>query len=397
MSTATQLIHSIPTDPLTGSLSVPIYQTSTFLQEAPGVNKGYDYARSGNPTRSVLENLIATLEGGHTGVAFGSGLAAIDAVVKLLKSGDEIIAVDDIYGGAFRLFTHIYEKFGISIKYVDTTNSQNVSDAISKNTKLIWVETPTNPTLKISDIKAIAAIAKTNDVLLCVDNTFASPALQQPLLLGADIVVHSATKYLGGHSDLIAGVVVTKDAELGAQIKFIQNASGAILAPFDCWLVIRGIETLHLRVQQHCRNAQAIAEFLNTHPQVEKVFYPGLPTHFNHHIAKEQAKGFGGIISFILKDNSIEAADKFVGSTKYFKLAESLGGIKSLICHPAQMTHKSIPAAKRQSAGVADGLVRLSVGLEDAPDLIEDLDTALNELGRNYEVEELIGNLEINN
>lgn len=380
MSTATQLIHCIPTDPLTGSLSVPIYQTSTFEQEAPGINKGYDYARSGNPTRAVLENLIATLEAGHTGVAFGSGLAAIDAVVKLLKTGDEIIAVDDIYGGAFRLFTHIYEKFGISIKYVDTTKAENVADAITKNTKLIWIETPTNPTLKISDIKAIADIAKANNVLLCVDNTFASPALQQPLLLGADLVVHSATKYLGGHSDLIAGVVVAKDAELGAKIKFIQNASGAILAPFDCWLVIRGIETLHLRVQQHCRNAQAVAEFLTTHSQVEKVFYPGLAGHVNHEIAKKQAKGFGGIVSFVLKENSIEAANNLVTSTTYFKLAESLGGVKSLICHPAQMTHKSIPTEKRQAAGVADGLIRLSVGLEDVDDLLIDLEQALGNL-----------------
>ena len=304
MSNATELIHSIPVDPLTGAISVPIYQTSTYVQDAPGVNKGYDYARSNNPTRGTLETIIAQLEKGTVGVAFGSGLAAIDAVVKLLKSGDEILAVDDIYGGAFRLFTHIYEKFGITVNYVDTTDAANVFNAITPNTKLIWLETPTNPTLKVSDIEAIAKIAKANACLLCVDNTFASPALQQPLTLGADIVVHSATKYLGGHSDLIAGLVVTKEKELGEKIKFIQNASGAILAPFDSWLVIRGIETLHLRVQQHCRNAQAVAEFLETHPAIDTVYYPGLKTHLNHNIAKKQSKGFGGIVSFTLKNDT---------------------------------------------------------------------------------------------
>ncbi len=374
---ATQLIHSIPVDPLTGSIGVPIYQTSTFVQEAPGVNKGYDYARSGNPTRTVLEDLIAKLENGSTGVAFGSGLAAIDAVVKLLKSGDEILAVDDIYGGAFRLFTHIYEKFGITVNYVDTTNAENVFNAVTPKTKLIWIETPTNPTLKISDIAAIAKIAKANRCLLCVDNTFASPALQQPLSLGADIVVHSATKYLGGHSDLIAGLVVTKDKELGDKIKFIQNASGAILGPWDSWLVIRGIETLHLRVKQHSTNAQAIAEFLANHPDVDKVYYPGLATHPNHAIAAKQSKGFGGVVSFTLKDDTKEAATVFVTATKYFKLAESLGGVKSLLCQPSQMTHKSIPEEKRRAAGVADSLIRLSVGLEEADDLVKDLEQAL--------------------
>ena len=373
---ATQLIHSIPVDPLTGSIGVPIYQTSTFVQEAPGVNKGYDYARSGNPTRTVLEELIAKLENGSTGVAFGSGLAAIDAVVKLLKSGDEILAVDDIYGGAFRLFTHIYEKFGITVNYVDTTNAENVFNAVTPKTKLIWIETPTNPTLKISDIAAIAKIAKANRCLLCVDNTFASPALQQPLSLGADIVVHSATKYLGGHSDLIAGLVVTKEKELGDKIKFIQNASGGILAPFDSWLVIRGIETLNLRVKQHSANAQIIAEFLESHPDVDKVYYPGLKTHSNHAIAAKQAKGFGGVVSFTLKSDTKEAATAFVTNTKYFKLAESLGGVKSLLCQPSEMTHKSIPAEKRRAAGVADSLIRLSVGLEEAEDLVNDLEQA---------------------
>jgi cysteine-S-conjugate beta-lyase len=380
MSNATELIHSIPVDSLTGAISVPIYQTSTYVQEAPGVNKSYDYARSNNPTRGTLENIIAQLEKGEVGVAFGSGLAAIDAVVKLLKSGDEILAVDDIYGGAFRLFTHIYEKFGIKINYVDTTNVEHVFNALTPNTKLIWLETPTNPTLKVSDIRAITKVAKAHGCLLCVDNTFASPALQQPLTLGADLVIHSATKYLGGHSDLIAGLVVAKEKALGEKIKFIQNASGAILAPFDSWLVIRGIETLHLRVQQHCRNAQAVAEYLETNSAIDKVFYPGLKTHLNHDIAKKQSKGFGGIVSFTLKNDTEQAATAFVTSTNYFKLAESLGGVKSLLCHPAQMTHKSIPAKKRQAAGVADSLIRLSVGLEDVKDLIADLDQAFAKL-----------------
>ena len=388
MSNATELIHSIPVDPLTGAISVPIYQTSTYIQEAPGVNKGYDYARSNNPTRGTLETIIAKLEKGEVGVAFGSGLAAIDAVVKLLKSGDEILAVDDIYGGAFRLFIHIYEKFGIKINYVDTTHVENVFNALTPNTKLIWLETPTNPTLKVSDIRAIAQVAKAHGCLLCVDNTFASPALQQPLTLGADLVVHSATKYLGGHSDLIAGLVVAKEKELGEKIKFIQNASGAILAPFDSWLVIRGIETLHLRVQQHCRNAQAVAKYLETNPAVDKVFYPGLKTHLNHDIAKKQSKGFGGIVSFTLKNDTEQAATAFVTSTHYFKLAESLGGVKSLLCHPAQMTHKSIPSKKRKAAGVADSLIRLSVGLEEAEDLIADLEQAFAKNILNNKVQE---------
>ena len=383
MSNATQLIHSIPVDPLTGAISVPIYQTSTYVQEAPGVNRGYDYARSNNPTRATLESIIAQLEKGSVGIAFGSGLAAIDAVIKLLKSGDEILAVDDIYGGAFRLFTQVYEKFGIKVNYIDTTDAGNVFNAITPKTKLIWLETPTNPTLKISDIESIAKIAKANACLLCVDNTFASPVLQQPLSLGADLVVHSATKYLGGHSDLIAGLVVAREAALGEKIKFIQNASGAILAPFDSWLVIRGIETLPLRVEQHCRNAQAVAEFLETHPAVEKVYYPGLKNHLNHAVAKKQNKGFGGIVSFTLKSNTEAAATDFVTHTKYFKLAESLGGVKSLICHPAQMTHKSIPVEKRRAAGVADSLIRLSVGLEEVEDLINDLEKAFERIKQN--------------
>lgn len=375
---ATQLIHQIPVDPLTGSISVPIYQTSTFVQEAPGVNKGYDYSRTGNPTRAVLEDLIAKLERGHTGAAFASGLAAIDAVLKLLSSGDEILAVDDIYGGAFRLFTHIYEKFGIKVNYVDSTDVQKVFHAVTSKTKLIWIETPTNPTLKISDINAISKIAKANKSLLCVDNTFASPALQQPILHGADIVVHSATKYLGGHSDLIAGLVVAKDKELGDKIKFVQNASGAILSPFDSWLVIRGIETLPLRIKQHSANALAIAQFLETHEDVAKVYYPGLESHPNHEIAKSQSSGFGGVVSFSLKDDTEQAANSFVQSTQLFKLAESLGGVKSLLCHPAQMTHKSIPAELRRANGVPDSLIRLSVGLEESEDLTKDLEQAFN-------------------
>ena len=373
MKETTKILHSIPVDALTGAISTPIYQTSTYVQEAPGVHKGYDYARSNNPTRKVLEDLIATLEGGSNGYAFGSGLAAIDAVVKLLEYGDEIVAVDDIYGGAFRLFTHIYQKFGISVKYVDTTDVANVAEAISAKTKLIWLESPTNPTLKISDIQAIATLAKAHSILLCVDNTFASPAAQKPIALGADIVIHSATKYLAGHSDLIAGLVVTKTETLGEKIKFIQNASGAILAPFDSWLTIRGIETLPLRVKQHSENAQKIAEFLLTQDIVNQVYYPGLPQHKNHEIAKQQQKYFGGVVTFNLKIDDKELATKLVSSTKYFKLAESLGGVKSLICLPCEMTHKSIPREIRYQSGVTDSLIRLSVGLEDVEDLIADL------------------------
>lgn len=378
----TELIHNIPVDPLTGALSVPIYQTSTFVQEAPGVNKGYDYSRTGNPTRAVLENLIAQLEGGTTGAAFSSGLAAIDAVVKLLESGDEIVAVDDIYGGAFRLFTQVYQKFGIKVHYADTSNVEEILNALTPKTKLIWIETPTNPTLKISDIEAIGKLAKAHGCLLCVDNTFASPALQKPLLLGADIVVHSATKYLGGHSDLIAGLAITKDQELGNKIKFLQNACGAVLGPFDSWLLIRGLETLSIRMKQQCITAQKIAEYLGNHPEVDKVYYPGLKAHPNHHIALKQSKGFGGIVSFSLKEDTVDAAIAFATGTKLFKLAESLGGVKSLLSHPATMTHKSIPEEKRKSTGVQDSLIRLSVGLEETEDLVADLEQALTLLTR---------------
>ncbi|WP_026769300.1 PLP-dependent aspartate aminotransferase family protein [Asinibacterium sp. OR53] len=383
MSNATQLIHNIPVDPLTGAVSVPIYQTSTFVQEAPGVNKGYDYTRSGNPTRAALEQLVAQLENGAVGLAFASGLAAIDAVIKLLHSGDEIIAVDDIYGGAFRLFDKVYQQYGIKVNYVDCSDLEQVFNAITPQTKLIWLETPTNPTLKIADIKAIAQLAKVHRCLLCVDNTFASPALQQPLSLGADIVVHSATKYLGGHSDVIAGVVVAREPEIGERLKFFQNACGAVLSPFDSWLTIRGIETLFLRVKQHCAAALAVAQFLETHPAVDKVFYPGLASHPHHDIARKQSKGFGGIVSFTLKDDTEQAAVSFVTHTQLFKLAESLGGIKSLVAHPANMTHKSIPAEKRRAAGVSDSLVRLSVGLEETEDLINDLEATFRHIEKN--------------
>jgi cystathionine beta-lyase len=383
MKEATKILHSIPVDPLTGAISTPIYQTSTFVQESPGVHRGFDYARSNNPTRKVLEDLIATLENGAKGYAFASGLAAIDAVVKLLKYGDEIVAVDDIYGGAFRLFRHIYEKFGIKVTYVDATDAQNVANAISSHTKLIWIESPTNPTLKIADIKAISKIAKAVGALLCVDNTFASPAAQKPIELGADIVIHSATKYLAGHSDIIAGLVVTNTDSLGEKIKFIQNASGAILGPWDSWLAIRGIETLNLRIKQHSENAQKIAEFLLKNELIKNVFYPGLPHHKNHAIATQQLKYFGGIITFDLKVDDKAIASEIVSSTKYFKLAESLGGLKSLICLPCEMTHKAIPREIRYQSGVTDSLIRLSVGLEDADDLIEDLKTVLEKVTKN--------------
>ncbi|RZJ69643.1 PLP-dependent aspartate aminotransferase family protein [Flavobacterium sp.] len=376
MQEQTSILNYIPVDEQTGSISVPIYQTSTFVQDAPGVHKGFDYARSNNPTRKVLEDIIAKLENGTNGYAFASGLAAIDAVVKLLKAGDEIIAVDDIYGGAFRLFTHVYEKFGITVKYTDSTDAANVAAAVTDKTALIWIESPTNPTLKISDIRAIAKTAKQHGILLCVDNTFASPVAQKPIDFGADIVVHSATKYISGHSDLIAGLVVTATQELGDKIKFIQNASGAILGPFDSWLVIRGIETLTLRIRQHAENAQKIAEFLVDEKLVKNVYYPGLKTHKNHEIAKSQQKYFGGVVTFDLVVDDKDLAIKIVTATKLFKLAESLGGVKSLLCLPCEMTHKSIPSEKRYQSGVTDSLIRLSVGLEDADDLIADLKQA---------------------
>ena len=381
MKEQTKIIHSIPSDPLTAAISVPIYQTSTFVQDAPGVHKGFDYSRTNNPTRQVLEELIAVLEGGSHGFAFASGLAAIDTVVKsVLQAGDEILAIDDIYGGAFRLFTLVYAKFGINIRFVDTQNLELLEKSISPATKLIWIESPTNPTLKISDISAIADIAHRHKILLGVDNTFATPASQNPLALGADIVIHSATKYLGGHSDLIAGLVVVNSPELAEKIKFAQNAGGGILAPFDSWLVIRGIETLSLRIKQHSVNALAVAQFLETHPKIKTVYYPGLASHRNHAVAAHQQRYSGGMVSFTLNNDTLEAATLLVTSTNYFKLAESLGGIKSLCCHPATMTHKSVPQEMRHTSGISDSLIRLSVGLEDAEDLIVDLDQALEKI-----------------
>lgn len=383
MCSTTEILHSIPVDPLTGSISTPVYQTSTFVQEAPGVNKGFDYARSNNPTRKVLEDLIAKLEGGDAGFAFATGLAAIDAVIKLLKAGDEIVAVDDIYGGAFRLFTHVYEKFNIKVHYVDTTDADNILDYINDKTRLVWIESPTNPTLKVSDVRKIANIAKCFDALLVVDNTFASPVAQRPIELGADIVIHSGTKYIAGHSDLVAGIVVTKTQELSDKIKFIQNASGGILGPWDCFLTIRGVETLSLRIKQQSDTALEVANYLSHRPEVDKLFYPGLPSHKNHEIAKKQQNGiFGGIVSFSLIIDTQEAANIFVTNTKYFKLAESLGGVKSLLCHPAQMTHAATPKEIRHAAGIQDSLIRLSCGIEEAAHLIADLEGAFRALSK---------------
>ena len=384
---ATKIIHSIPSDPLTGAISVPVYQTSTFIQEAPGVNKGFDYARSNNPTRKVLEDVVAQLEGGHSGFAFATGLAAIDAVLKLLSAGDEIIAVDDIYGGAYRLFTHVYEKLGVKVHYVDTTDAENVANKISSKTKLVWIESPTNPTLKVSDIQTIAIIAKSVGALLVVDNTFASPIAQQPISLGADIIIHSGTKYIGGHSDLVAGLVVTKTQALSEKLKFIQNASGGILGPWDCFLTIRGIETLDIRFKKQCENAFAVAAFLVNHDAVEDVHFPGLVSHKNHNIAKRQQNGlFGGIVSFTLKEDTQEAANQFVTNTSCFKLAESLGGVKSLLCHPPQMTHASIPREKRLKSGIKDSLIRLSCGIENSQDLINDLNQAFTAINKHKEI-----------
>lgn len=376
MRPETKLLHHISGCSETGAISTPIYQTSTFVQDAPGVNRGYDYARSNNPTRAVLESLIAHLEGGAAGYAFASGLAAVDAVVKLLSAGDHIVAVDDIYGGSYRSFTHIYQKLGIEVTYVDTTKAENVAEAIQSNTKLVWLESPTNPTLKISDIATISEIAHASNALVVVDNTFASPILQRPIEFGADIIIHSATKYLAGHSDVIAGLVVTKTQELGDQIKFVQNATGGVLGPFDSWLTVRGIETADLRVRKQSESALKIARWLSKHPLVDKVHYPGLESHLNHNIAAKQQEAFGGVISFSLKEDTQDAAIRFVTSTQLFQLAESLGGVKSLLCHPANMTHKSTPVEHRLKAGIQDSLVRLSVGIEAAEDLIQDLEGA---------------------
>jgi cystathionine beta-lyase/cystathionine gamma-synthase len=355
----------------------PIYQTSTYVQEAPGVNKGYEYARSQNPTRKALEDALAIIENGKYALAFSSGVAATDSVMKLLNPGDEVIAANDMYGGSYRLFTKVWERYNIKFIYVDTTNPANVKTAVTANTKLIWVETPTNPLMNITDIEAIAAIAKEAKALLCVDNTFASPYLQNPLDCGADIVMHSATKYLGGHSDVIQGCLMMNDTELREKLYFIQKSCGAVPGPQDCFLVLRGIKTLGVRMKAHCENGIAIAHWLRNHPKVAKVYWPGFEDNKGYTIAKKQMTGFGGMISFELKDDSIAAATKVLSSTHLFSLAESLGGVESLINHPASMTHASIPREERIKNGLSDGLIRLSVGIEDADDLIEDLKQAI--------------------
>ena len=364
-------------DPSTGAIMTPIYQTSTFVQEAPGVNKGFEYARRQNPTRKALEEAYAQIEKGKFGLAFSSGVAATDAVIKLLSPGDQVIAASDMYGGTYRLFTKIFAKYGIVFTYVDTTDIKNIQNAITPNTKLIWIETPTNPLMNITDITAVAVIAKASGALLCVDNTFASPYLQNPLTLGADIVMHSATKYLGGHSDLIQGCLMLNDAKLREELFFIQKSCGAVPGPMDCFLVLRGIKTLHVRMQRHCENGEKIAHFLRNHPKVERVYWCGFEDHHNYAIAKKQMRGFGGMMSFTLKDDSIENATRVLSSTKLFSLAESLGGVESLINHPASMTHASIPRAERVKNGLSDSLIRLSVGIEDVADLIADLNQAI--------------------
>ncbi len=378
MKLATKIIHAgAEPDPSTGAIMTPIYQTSTYVQAAPGQHKGYEYARSQNPTRKALEDALAIIENGKYGLAFSSGVAATDAVIKLLSPGDEVIAANDMYGGTYRLFTKVFAKFGIKFIYIDTSKVSNVEAVISDHTKLIWIETPTNPLMNISDISSIALVAKKAGALLCVDNTFASPYLQNPLNDGADIVMHSATKYLGGHSDVIQGALIMNDISLRDQLHFIQKSCGAVPGPMDCFLVLRGIKTLHVRMQRHCENGAAIAHYLRSHPKVEKVYWPGFEDNIGYPIAKKQMRDFGGMISFTLKDESIEAANKVLSSTKLFSLAESLGGVESLINHPASMTHASIPREERIKNGLADGLIRLSVGIEDAEDLIEDLKMAI--------------------
>jgi cystathionine beta-lyase/cystathionine gamma-synthase len=360
-----------------GAVMPPIYQTSTYAQSTPGGHKGYEYSRTHNPTRHALENAFASIENGNYGLAFGSGLAAIDAIIKLLKPGDEVVSTNDLYGGTYRLFTKIYEAFGIKFHFIGMENADKIEGYINESTKLIWVETPTNPMLNIIDVKSVSIVAKKHNILLAVDNTFATPYLQRPLDLGADIVMHSATKYLGGHSDVVMGALIVKDKELADKLYFIQNASGAICGPQDSFLVLRGIKTLHVRMQRHCENGKAVAEFLANHPKIEKVYWPGFETHPNHDIAKSQMDDFGGMLSFITKGNDYDASVKIVEKLKIFTLAESLGGVESLSGHPASMTHASIPKAEREKTGVVDSLIRLSVGIEDVDDLINDLKQAL--------------------
>ena len=378
MRRGTKAIHAgVEPDPTTGAIMTPIYQTSTYVQSAPGDHKGYEYSRTHNPTRTALQKALAELENGKHGLCFSSGMAAIDAVVKLLKPGDEVISTNDLYGGTYRIFTKIFEHYGIKFHFVDMSDPDNVKANVNANTKLIWAETPTNPTLKIIDIKALAAIAKTQKCMLGIDNTFASPYLQNPIDLGADIVMHSVTKYLGGHSDVVMGALVVKSDDLNERLAFIQNSCGAVPGPQDCFLVLRGLKTLHLRMERHCENGKVIAEWLVKHPKVDKVYWPGLPTHPNHAIAKKQMHGFGGMISFTIKGDKLADAMNILSRTKLFALAESLGGVESLIGHPATMTHASIPREERLKAGLADSLIRLSVGVEDVEDLIDDLAQAL--------------------
>jgi cystathionine gamma-lyase len=381
MKFATKVIHAgIEPDPSTGAIMTPIYQTSTYVQAAPGDHKGFEYARTQNPTRSALEKNLAALENGTDAICFASGLAAMDAVMKMLSPGDEIISTNDLYGGSYRQMVRVYGKFGIQAKFIDMTNPKTVADAITEKTKLIWIETPTNPMLNIVDIQALCDVAKAKGVMTCVDNTFASPYLQNPLDMGADIVLHSATKYIGGHSDVIHGCVVVKNDELAAQFHFLQNATGAVPGPQDCFLILRGIKTLHLRVERACQNAKKIADYLLAHPKVASVNYPGFTTHPQHEIAKKQMRDFGAMVSFDLHANSFEAAEKVLTGTHLFSLAESLGGVESLIGHPASMTHASIPKEERLKVGLTDSLIRLSVGIEDADDLIADLEIALSKI-----------------
>ena len=378
MKFGTKVIHAgISPDPSTGAVMTPIYQTSTYAQAAPGKHKGYEYARTQNPTRSVLEKNLAALEEGHFGICFSSGMAAMDSIMKLLNPGDEIISTNDLYGGSYRLMTRIYEKFGVKSHFVHMSDIEEVRARINSRTKLLWIETPTNPMLNIIDIKKTCGLARQHGILTCVDNTFASPYLQTPLTLGADMVLHSATKYLGGHSDVVHGAIVVNDEKLAEQLYFIQNAAGAVPGPQDCFLVLRGIKTLHLRVERACQNAARIAQFLKEHPKVSKVYYPGFPTHPGHEVAQQQMRHFGAMVSFDLVEDQYAAAEKILINTHLFTLAESLGGVESLIGHPASMTHASIPKAERMKVGLTDSLIRLSVGIEDADDLIADLEKAL--------------------
>ncbi len=360
-----------------GAVMPPIYQTSTYAQTTPGGHQGFEYSRSANPTRTALENSLASIENGTYGLAFASGLAAIDAVIKLLNPGDEVVSTNDLYGGSYRLFKQVFEKFGIKFHFIGMQNTDTIAEYITEKTRLIWIETPTNPMMNVIDIKAVSALAKKHDILLAVDNTFATPYLQVPMDLGADIVMHSATKYLGGHSDVVVGALVVKDKELADKLYFIQNASGAVCGPMDSFLTLRGIKTLHVRMQRHCENGRAIAEYLANHPKIEKVYWPGFEDHPNHDIAKAQMNDFGGMISFIPKGSSYDDAIKIVEKLEVFTLAESLGGVESLAGHPASMTHASIPKVEREKSGVVDALIRLSVGIEDVADLIADLEQAI--------------------